>query len=54
MIGLDTQFSQVYANRGLVYYDLKKYNKAINDYSKVIELNPQIADVYYKGKIMNK
>lgn len=35
-----------YNNRGIAYYNLGKYEKAINDYSMVIESNPQYAKAY--------
>jgi tetratricopeptide (TPR) repeat protein len=42
--------AEAYYNRGIAYYDIKDYNKAINDYSKAIELNPDDAKTYfYRG-----
>ena len=35
-----------YNNRGNTYFNLKKYNKAIEDYSKAIDLNPDNPSYY--------
>jgi len=37
----------VYHNRGVSYYKKKDYDKAIADYSKAVDLNPQFAEAYY-------
>ena len=37
----------VYLLRGLVYHSQKEYDRAIENYTKVIELNPDYADAYY-------
>lgn len=37
----------VYLLRGLVYHGQKEYDRAIENYTKVIELNPDYADAYY-------
>jgi tetratricopeptide (TPR) repeat protein len=31
-----------YNNRGLVYYNLKEYDKAIKDYNKALEIDPKV------------
>lgn len=36
----------VYNNRGIAYYFLKEYNKAISDYGKAIEINPEFEIAY--------
>jgi tetratricopeptide (TPR) repeat protein/S1-C subfamily serine protease len=36
-----------YSNRGLTYYALKEYPKAIADYTKAIAINPELAEAYY-------
>ncbi|MFM6690497.1 MAG: tetratricopeptide repeat-containing serine protease family protein, partial [Microcystis panniformis] len=41
-----------YYNRGLLYSDLQKYDLALSDYSKAIELNPNDADAYYNRGIL--
>ena len=49
----------VYLLRGLVYHGQKEYDRAIENYTKVIELKPDYADAYYnratvyrdKGKV---
>ncbi|MFM6787580.1 MAG: tetratricopeptide repeat protein, partial [Microcystis panniformis] len=35
-----------YYNRGLLYSDLQKYDLALSDYSKAIEINPNYAEAY--------
>lgn len=40
-----------YANRGIVHRHKGDYDRAIADYSKAIELNPQYADAYYNRAI---
>lgn len=41
-----------YFERGSVYRLLKKYNEAIADYTKAVEINPRFADAYfYRGII---
>ena len=37
----------VYYNRGLSYFNLKKYEEAIKDFDKVIELSPDKSNAYY-------
>ena len=37
----------VYLLRGLVYHSQKEHDLAIENYTKVIELNPDYADAYY-------
>ncbi|HEX6107778.1 MAG TPA: tetratricopeptide repeat protein [Ktedonobacteraceae bacterium] len=34
-------------NRGLTYYDLKEYPKAITDYDRATQLNPQYTAAYH-------
>ena len=47
VIGIDSQNSKAYALRGAVYIELKEYNKAIEDFSVAIEIDPKGADVYF-------
>ena len=35
-----------YNNRGIAYYKLKEYKKAIKEFSKAIKLNPEFAAAY--------
>ncbi|WP_044034478.1 tetratricopeptide repeat protein, partial [Microcystis aeruginosa] len=35
-----------YNNRGNLYYNQQKYDLALSDYSKAIELNPNFAEAY--------
>ena len=39
-------FQMAYNNRGIAYGDLKQYDKAIADLTKVIELYPEPAKAY--------
>jgi len=36
-----------YNNWGVAHHELKQHEKAINDYNKAIELNPNLAEAYY-------
>jgi tetratricopeptide (TPR) repeat protein len=36
-----------YYGRGTAYIELEQYERAIDDYNKAIELDPNCADVYY-------
>ena len=42
-----------YVNRGNAYYNLNQYNKALADFNKALQLNPNLsAEIYYKrGKV---
>jgi tetratricopeptide (TPR) repeat protein len=46
-IELDPIYGNAYNNRGMVYDDLGRYDKAIRDYTKAIELDPYEAYSYY-------
>jgi tetratricopeptide (TPR) repeat protein len=46
-IELDPNHALAWENRGLVYDDLKKHDKAIADYSKAIELKPTVARIWH-------
>ena len=54
--GLSTENKvAIYNNRGAIYNDLKKYDRAIDDYNKAIELAPEDAGVYFNmGKSYQK
>ena len=39
IIEIDPNFKEAYNNRGLAYYNLKDYDKAIDDYAKAIEID---------------
>jgi PGF-CTERM protein len=43
---LNQNYTEAYNNRGAAYYDLKQYERAIEDYSKAIELNPNYVGAY--------
>ncbi len=38
--------ADAYYNRGIAYHKKGQYNRAIQDYDKAIEINPQYADAY--------
>jgi tetratricopeptide (TPR) repeat protein len=39
--------AKAYCNRGVAYYRLRDYKKAIDSFNKAIELDPKNADAYY-------
>jgi tetratricopeptide (TPR) repeat protein len=45
------ELSLVYELRGVAWYQKKDYDKAIADYTKAIEINPQSAEAYYNRGI---
>jgi tetratricopeptide (TPR) repeat protein len=49
-IEINPQYAELYNNRGIVYYDLKEYDKAIKDYNKALEIDPQYAMAYFSHK----
>ena len=41
-----------YVARGIAYFQLQEYDKALADFDKIIELQPKVADVYaFRGAI---
>lgn len=40
------EYAEAYNNRGNVYQILKQYERAIQDYNKALELNPNLAEAY--------
>jgi tetratricopeptide (TPR) repeat protein len=44
---IDSNDAAAYNNRGIAYRRLKQYERAIHDYNKAIELNPEFAGAYY-------
>jgi tetratricopeptide (TPR) repeat protein len=38
--------AEIYSTRGATYIHLKQYDQAISDFSKVIEINPQLVEAY--------
>ena len=44
---MNPDFADAYYGRALSYRNLEKYEKAVKDYSKSIELKPDDADMYY-------
>ena len=47
-IGNIDDFTDVdFNNRGSTYYKLKRYDDALSDFHRAIELNPNLADAYY-------
>jgi tetratricopeptide (TPR) repeat protein len=45
---------RAYINRGIEYMATQKYNMAIDDLNKAIELNPQYANAYYNLGIISR
>ena len=43
-----------YYNRGILYYNQQKYDLALSDYNKDIEINPNYAEAYYNRGILYK
>ena len=43
-----------YYNRGILYYNQQKYDLALSDYNKAIEINPNYAEAYYNRGILYK
>ncbi|MFM6519159.1 MAG: tetratricopeptide repeat protein, partial [Microcystis panniformis] len=39
-------------NRGNLYYNQQKYELALSDYSKAIEINPNLAQAYYNRGLL--
>ena len=44
---LDPDYANAYLNRGVAYGDTSDYARAIGDYIRVIELEPNNAKAYY-------
>jgi tetratricopeptide (TPR) repeat protein len=44
--GLSGNWSEVYYQRGQAFYALKKYNKAVDDYSEAIRQDSKYVDAY--------
>jgi Tfp pilus assembly protein PilF len=42
-IGLDNQYAQAYANRGILNDRVGQYEAALDDYRKALKLNPELA-----------
>lgn len=42
------KYAETYYNRGLTHAKNGKLKRAIEDYTKAIELNPDYADAYYR------
>ena len=45
-IELNSNYAEIYNNRGIVKNKLRKYQEAIADYDKAIELNPNYVEAY--------
>lgn len=53
-INLYSQTAEEYFERGFVKAHLKKYEEAIEDFTKAIEINPNFAMAYYnRGGVKN-
>ena len=47
----EQNLAEAYSNRGIAYAKLNKYERAIEDFSKAIALNPDDAEAYYNRGI---
>jgi tetratricopeptide (TPR) repeat protein len=47
----DRTDSTAYYNRGIVNYERREYNKAVEDFSKSIELNPTFKNLEESDKV---
>ena len=47
MINSESEERLAYESRGLVYMDMKNFVKAIEDFDRAIELEPDYAETYY-------
>ena len=47
VIKIKSDWSKPYNNRGWVYYLLKDYKKAIEDFNKAISINSKFANAYH-------
>ena len=45
-ISLNPAYAEAYSNRGVVFYENKEYDKALQDYDKAISLDPKLANAY--------
>lgn len=44
--------AEAYANRGVAYGNKGIYDKAISDFNKAVELNPEYPDVYFNKALL--
>jgi tetratricopeptide (TPR) repeat protein len=51
---LDSNYILAYINRGVSYFHLKEYDKAIGDYTEAIRLHPGDANAYYNRALAYK
>ena len=45
-IAANPQMAEAYNNRGLAFYNLERYQQAINDFSQAIRMKPQYAEAF--------
>lgn len=53
-LSLTQQYTQTYYNRGLIYGKAGNHQRAIDNYSKAIELDPKFAPAYYNRGVVLK
>ena len=46
--GTDMLFSVIHYNRGVDHFEKGEYDRAIEDFTKALELNPEYVDAYRK------
>ena len=44
---INPNLGEAFYNRGCAFYKIKRFNKAIKDFTRVIDKNPGFRDAYY-------
>jgi tetratricopeptide (TPR) repeat protein len=47
-VTIDAKCAEAYLQRGILYYSQRNFEKAIGDYVKAIEANPQLEEAHYR------